>query len=254
MISLQGKLALVTGASRGIGQACALRLADAGADVVVNYLTSQQAANDTAEEVRRRGRRAVVVKADVAEPEDVAQMLEFVARRFERLDVLVSNAATGGFRPLVDSTPQHFAAAMNANVRALITLVQQALPLLRKAEGRGKVVAMSSHGSHLALPHYGLIGASKAALESLVRHLALEIGPLGVNVNVVLAGLVDTDSTRHVPDAAAVFANARKKLMTGDRTLTAVDVADAVVFLSSSLSDLVQGQTLVVDGGEGIHG
>jgi len=253
MISLAGKVALVTGASRGIGRACALRLAEAGADVVVNYLTSQRAAAETAERIRALGRRAAIVKADVAEPDDVEQMIAFIGERFERLDILVSNAATGGFRALAQSTPTHFAATMNANARALITLVQQAMPLLKRPERRAKVIALSSHGSHLALPHYGLIGASKAALESLTRHFALELGDSGINFNVVLAGLVATDSTRQVPDADAVFRRAREKTMVGDRRLTADDVADGVIFLASSLSDLVQGQTLVVDGGEGIH-
>jgi enoyl-[acyl-carrier protein] reductase III len=253
MIDLRGKVALVTGSSRGIGQACAVRLAEAGADIVVNFVTSEKAANETASRVRALGRTAVVVKADVSEPDDVAQMLDFVRDRLGRLDVLVSNAATGGFRDLASSTPAHFTATMNANVRALISLVQGALPLLRRDEGRAKVIALSSHGATHALPHYGLIGSSKAALEALVRHLALELGSVGINFNVVRAGLVPTDSTRHVPNAEAVFRHAQSKLMTGERRLTVADVADAVLFLASPLSDLVQGQTLVVDGGEGIH-
>jgi enoyl-[acyl-carrier protein] reductase III len=253
MISLNGKVALVTGGSRGIGRACALRLAEAGADVIVNYLTSEKAAADVAEQIRALGRTAAIVKADVSEPDDVQQMLDFVRERFRRLDVLVSNAATGGFRSLAESTPAHFSSTMNANVRALLTLTQAALPLLRRTEGRAKVVALSSHGSDHALPHYGLIGASKAALESLTRHLALEFGPQGINFNVVRAGLVETDSTRSVPNAETVFRHAHAKTMIGARHLMANDVADAVLYLSSSLSDLVQGQTLVVDGGEGIH-
>ncbi|MBA4017500.1 MAG: 1-cyclohexenylcarbonyl CoA reductase [Pirellula sp.] len=253
MISLAGKVALVTGGSRGIGRACALRLAEAGADVIVNFVTSEKAATDVAEQIRALGRMSAIVKADVSEPDDVRLMLDFVGKQFRQLDVLVSNAATGGFRSLEKSTPNHFAATMNANVRALVTLMQEAAPLLRRTEGRAKVTALSSHGATFALPHYGLIGASKAALESLVRHLALEYGQQGINVNVVRAGLVDTDSTRNVPNAEAVFQHAQAKLMVGERRLTAADVADAVLYLSSSLSDLVQGQTLVVDGGEGIH-
>jgi enoyl-[acyl-carrier protein] reductase III len=252
MIDLHGQTALVTGASRGIGRACALRLAEAGADVVVNYVSSQTAAKETAEQVQSLGRRAAIVKADVSESEDVAAMLEFVREKFGRLDVLVSNAATGGFRPVIESTPVHFEATMNANVRATLALAQAALPMLKRTEGRAKLIAMSSHGSHLALPHYGLIGASKAALEALVRHLALELGPLGVNCNVVLAGLIETDSTRRVPNSAQIFAGAQAKRMTGSRTLTAADVADVVLFLASPLSDLIQGQTITVDGGEAL--
>lgn len=254
MISLTGRVALVTGASRGIGRACALRLAEAGADVVVNYLTSESAATEVAREIQQLGRQAAVVKADVSEPEDVSAMIDFVRERYRQLDILISNAASGGFRPVIDATPRHFEAAMRTNVQALLFLLQAARPLLAASDRRGKVVALSSHGSHLALPAYGLIGASKAALESLVRHLALELGDTGVNVNVVLAGLVETDSTRKLPNAAEIFAEASHRMLVGDRPLTARDVADTVVFLSSPLSDLIQGQTIVVDGGAAIRG
>src|SRR6476619_4144417 len=130
MIDLSGNVALITGASRGIGRATALRLAEAGADVIVNYVTSQSAANEVAREIQQQGRRAATVKADVSEPDDVAAMLEFVRERFGRLDVLVSNAASGGFRQLMDATPKHFENAMNTNVRALLLLVQAARPPL----------------------------------------------------------------------------------------------------------------------------
>ena len=127
------------------------------------------------------------------------------------------------------------------------------LALLERLEGRAKVVALSSHGSRMALPMYGLIGASKAALESLVRHLTLEIGDRGINLNIVMAGLVETDSTRHIPHSREIFAARAEKTMTGNRMLESSDVADAVLYLSSPLSDLVQGATLIVDGGAAIH-
>ncbi len=254
VIDLSGKVALVTGASRGIGRACAVRLAEAGADVIVNYVTSQTQAQEVAQEIQRLGRRAATVKADISEYEDVGAMIEFIHKKFERLDVLISNAASGGFRSLLDANARHFEATMNTNVRALLNLAQAALPLLKQTNGRSKIVALSSHGSWRALPAYGLIGASKAALESLVRHLAMELGPHGINVNTVLAGLVETDATRNIPNAEAMFEVVRQKRMVGERTLTAEDVADAVIFLASSRSDLIQGQTLVVDGGEGIRG
>lgn len=251
MTDLGGRVCLVTGASRGIGRACALRLARAGADVAVNYLTSQAAAREVAEEIRQLGGQAAAVKADVSEPDDVQAMIEFLGERFGRLDVLVSNVATGGFRSLADTMPQHVQAAMATNVVPLLTLTQAALPLFEMAEGRAKVVAMSSHGSHRALYAYGTIGTSKAALESLVRHMALEFGDR-INFNVVLAGLVATDSTRSVPEEA--FDMARAAMMTGGRDLTAEDVAETVLFLSSAASDLIQGQTIVVDGGAGLRG
>jgi enoyl-[acyl-carrier protein] reductase III len=253
MIDLSDKVALITGSSRGIGRACALRLAQAGADVVVNYVTSASDAQRVVEEIQQLGRTAVAVKADVSEQDDVQEMMEFVERTFGRLDILVSNAATGGFRWLMTANAKHFEAAMNTNVRALMYLVQSSYKLLEKSPGRAKVVALSSHGSHMALPMYGLIGASKAALESMVRHLTLEIGDRGINLNVVNAGLVETDSTRRIPNSQEIFSQRRHKAMTGDRMLTPEDVADAVLYLCSPLSDMVQGTTLTVDAGAAIH-
>ena len=253
MIDLTGRVALVTGSSRGIGRACALRLAEAGADIVINYVTSQAAANEVAEEIRDMGRRVAVVKADVSEADDVSAMIEFVDHTFGRLDILVSSAASGGFRPLLASTERNFEATMKTNVLAMIQLVQASVKLLEKAEGRGKVVAISSHGSHMALPFYGMIGGSKAALESFARHFALELGERNINVNIVKAGLVPTDSTKNLPYSEQMFEARKYRSMTGERHLEASDVADAVLYLASPLSDMVQGETLIVDGGAAVH-
>lgn len=253
MIDLRGRTALVTGASRGIGRACALRLAEAGADVIVNFLTSRTAAETAAAEIRSMGRRAAVVKADVSEPEDVAELFGFVAREFGKLDILVSNAAGGGFRPLLSSTPAHFEAAMNTNVRALLSLVQCALPMLKSQTARSKVIAISSHGSRVAIPDYGLIGASKAAIESMMRQFALEAGRAGINFNVVLSGLVPTAAVQGMPEYDKIAEHARNRSLAGTGSLRAEEVANAVLFLSSSLSDSIQGQTLVVDAGVSIH-
>ena len=255
MIDLSGTVALVTGGSRGIGRACALRLAEAGSDLVINYFVNRQAAMSVADEISDMGRRVLVVKGDVSEQDDVRSMMEAVKEHFGTLDILLSNAATGGFRPLLAATARNFEAAYNTNVLALLYLVQAALPLMQRKEGerRSKVITLSSHGSDVALPFYGLIGSSKAALESLVRHLTLEIGDRGININVVKSGLVDTDSTRKLPGAEAIFEGRKDRAMMGQRMLCAADVADAVLFLSSPLSDLVQGEVLTVDGGAAIH-
>jgi len=254
MIDLSGQVALVTGASRGIGRACAVRLAEAGADIVVNYVTSQSAALEVAGAIADLGRRVAVVRADVSEGEDVASLVEFIDRTFGRLDILVSNAATGGFRPLVTTTARNFEATMRTNVLALVHLVQASVKLLSRDEGRAKVIAISSHGSQLALPMYGIIGGSKAALESLVRHFALELGGQGINFNVVKSGLVETDSTRRIPYLAEMVEATKKyRNMTGARTLTAEDVANAVLFLASPLADMVQGETLTIDCGAAVR-
>jgi enoyl-[acyl-carrier protein] reductase III len=253
MIDLTGRVALITGSSRGIGRACALRLAEAGADIVVNYVSSKTAAMAVAAEIQSLGRTAAVVRADVSQRDDVESMMEFVKLELGALDILVSNAATGGFRPLLATNDQNFDAAMQINVRPVIYLVQAAMPMLEDSEFRAKVIAVSSHGAVIALPMYGMIGSSKAALEATMRHFALELGDRGINFNTVRAGLVETDSTRRLPNADAIFAGRIQKSMTGDRFLTDRDVADAVLYLASPLSDLVQGETLVVDGGAAIH-
>lgn len=253
MIDLSGKVALVTGSSRGIGKACALRLADAGADIIINYVTSRTAAMEAATEVIQRGRQAYVVKADAGEEEDVQSLMDFVTENIGQLDIIVSNAATGGFRPLLESKSNHFQSTMRINVLSLVHLVRYALPLLEKSAGRGKVVALSSHGSHLALPNYGLIGGSKAALESLIRHLTLEIGDKGINLNVVKAGVVETASTTKAAFDNDMLNRRHEKMMMGGRDLMADDVANVVTFLASPLSDLIQGETITVDGGAAVH-
>lgn len=248
--ALIGKVALVTGASQGIGRACALRLAEAGADIVVNYLMSRDAAEEVAETIRGMGRQVALVRADITSEEDIGEMVAFVGRELGRIDILVSNVAIGGFRSLMDTTPQHFHNAMTANALALVTLVQTSAPWMTKGDARSKIVAVSSHGSDRALDHYGAIGASKAALEAIVRHLALEVGDR-INANVVLAGLIRTNSTRAIPDVA--FERARSSMMVGGRELAPEDVAKVVHFLCSPESDLIQGQTIVVDGGASLR-
>ncbi len=149
---------------------------------------------------------------------------------------------------------------MKTNVQALMLLTQAAFPLMQRTAGsaeaavRRKIIALSSHGSHRALPAYGLIGASKAAIESLSRHLAMELGNEGINVNVVLAGLVASDSTRNLPESQQIFDAIAKRRLVSGRELLATDVANAVLYLASPLSDLVQGQVLTIDGGEALHG
>ncbi len=249
----KGKVALVTGASRGIGRACAIRLAEAGCDVVINYLTSASLAREVAEEVQSLGRRAAIIKADVSEAEDIESMIEFVGDRFGGLDILVSNVATGAFRPLLGTTTQQFNTVMGTNVMALLHLVQKARPLLQNSSDRAKVVALSSHGADRALSHYGLIGASKAALEALIRHLAAEMGDR-INLNVVQAGLVETDSTRPLDQDGEIFRRHTQSMMVGDRPLQVADIANAVLFLCSPQSDLIQAHTLVIDGGAGLRG
>lgn len=254
---LSGKHALVTGASRGIGRAIALELAKRGASVAVNFLNSQEKAISVANLITQvqscEDADVMLIKADVSRQDDVLAMVEEVDSRFGGLDIVVSNAAAGGFRDLAELTPINFEAVLKNNAAPIIWLAQAASGALSRSSGHGKVVAVSSHGSQWTVPHYGAIGASKAALESLVRHLALEYGDQGINFNCVLPGVIATDAVASMPGVDEVIQAATDRMMVGDRILQSEDVASVVAFLSSPSSDLIQGQTVVVDGGVSIR-
>jgi enoyl-[acyl-carrier protein] reductase III len=206
-----------------------------------------------AEEVSRMGRRAVVIKADISEADDVESLMGVVTGEFGRLDVLISNAAGGGFTSLLEASLSQFDYAMRINVQALMLLAQHALPLFEKtALPRAKLVSVSSLGGTRALPHYGLIGAAKGAVESMTRHLALELGPRGVNVNCVCAGLVMTGALSSHPERESIVAAHRKRSLAGDDGITPEDVADLILFLCGPAADKIQGQTMVIDAGTSI--
>jgi len=250
MFDLQGKVALVTGGSRGIGRAIAIRLAQYGADVVVNYVRHKNDAAETAAAVEKLGHRCLMVKANVASNEDVQNMFGTIKEEFGKLDILVSNAASGVLKPAMELTERHWNWAMDINARALLTLVQNGVPLMEKG---ARVIAVSSLGSVRAIENYTTVGASKAALESLVRHLAVELGRDGINVNTISAGAVDTDALKHFPNRDQILNAAMERTPLG-RLTTPEDVADVALFLCSGLSSMIQGQIITVDGGYAIRG
>jgi enoyl-[acyl-carrier protein] reductase III len=247
---LDGKVALVTGAARGIGRAVAVKLAAAGCDVVANYYNSHDEAETLCAQIRGLGRRAVAIKASVGLPDSVDELFVELRRHFDRLDIVVSNAATGVLRPATEMTLKHWRWCMETNALALNLLAQRALPIM-PADGR--IIAMSSLGAQRAMPAYGFIGASKAALESLVRTLAQELGPRGIRVNAVSAGVVDTDALQHFPNRAELLASFAHRTPAGP-VLTPEDVAGAVYLLCLPEAGMVNGHTLFVDGGFAISG
>jgi enoyl-[acyl-carrier protein] reductase III len=250
MLNLRGKTALVTGGSRGIGRAIALRLAEHGADIVVNYVRHRSDAEETAAAVERHGVRCLVIKANVAEEEDVRAMFEQIRVTYQRLDILVSNAASGVLKPVLELTQRHWDWAMDINARAMLTLTQQAMPLMGAG---GRVLAISSLGAVRAVPNYTVVGASKAALESLVRHLAVELGPRGITVNTISAGVVDTDALKKFPNRDEIIRQSLERTPLG-RLTTPEDVADLALFLCSEGAAMIHGQVLVVDGGYAVQG
>ncbi len=247
---LSGKVALVTGAARGIGRACAVKLAAAGCDIIANYYNSHEEAQALCEQVQAMGRRAMAVQASVGVPDSVTEMFETIRTEFDRIDIVISNAASGVLKPNMDMTLKHFRWCMETNAFAVNLLAQHAAPLM--TEG-GRIVAMSSLGAQRAMPHYGFIGASKAALESLVRSLAQELGPRGIRVNTVSAGVVDTDALSHFPNREQVLAEFAERTPAGP-SLKPENVADAVYLLCLPEAAWINGHTLIVDGGFAISG
>jgi enoyl-[acyl-carrier protein] reductase III len=248
--ALQGKVALITGAARGIGRAIARKLASAGCDVVVNYYNSAEEAEALCKDIAALGRRAVAVQASVGIPDSVDELFDTIGKEFDRLDIVVSNAASGVLKPVMDMGLKHWRWCLETNALALNLLAQHAVPMMRDG---GRIIAMSSLGSQRAMPHYGFIGASKAALEALVRALAQELGPRGIRVNTVSAGVVDTDALSHFPNREEVLANYAARSPAGP-TLTPEDVANAVYLLCLPEAAMINGHTLVVDGGFAISG
>jgi enoyl-[acyl-carrier protein] reductase III len=247
---LAGKVAFVTGASRGIGRAIARKLASAGCDVALVYHNSHEEAEAVCGAIRGQGRKALAIQADVSDPESLAEAFATFRQQFNRVDFVVSNAAIGVLKPALELTLKHWRRCSETNALALNFLAQQATPLM--TEG-GCILAISSLGSTRAIPHYAFIGASKAALESLARSLAQELGPRGIRVNVVSAGVVDTDALKYFPNREQLLAEYARRTPAGP-TLTPEDVAGAVYLLCLPEAAMITGHTLIVDGGYCISG
>lgn len=247
---LQGQVALVTGGARGIGRAIAKKLAAAGADVAVNYYNSHEEAEALCAELRALGRRAIAIQGSVGVPDSVDEMFDTLRSHFDRLDIVVSNAASGVLKPVLEMGLKHWRWCVETNALAVNLLAQHAVPMMK---GGGRIIAMSSLGAQRAMPGYGFIGASKAALEALVRALAQELGPRGIRVNTVSAGVVDTDALAYFPNREQLLENFAQRTPAGP-VLTPDDVAGAVYLLCLPEAAMITGHTLVVDGGFCISG
>jgi enoyl-[acyl-carrier protein] reductase III len=231
----------ISGGTRGIGKAIALRFArDGAANVAIGYLRNDRAAEETAEELRAAGAEPVLVRGNVSSD----RVLEQVAA-LGPLDALVHNAATGVIRQALDTEPKHWDWTLTANARALLDLARVAAPEMPSGS---TIVGVSSLGSTRVLENYTLVGTSKAALESLVRYLAVELAPKGIRVNAVSAGVVETGALEHFPNREQMLEAGRTGTPAG-RLVTPDDVANAVAFLCSAEADMIRGHTLIVDGG-----
>ena len=208
--------------------------------MAIGYLRNDRAAEETAAELRAAGAEPVLVRGNVTSE----RVLEEVAA-LGPLGVLVHNAATGVIRPALETEPKHWEWTLTANARALLDLARATVPQMRAGSS---IVGISSLGAQRVLDNYALVGTSKAALESLVRYLAVELAPSGIRVNGVSAGLVETDALRHFPNREEMLEHSASRTPVG-RLVEPEDVADAVEFLCSPGAKMVYGQTLIVDGG-----
>lgn len=242
-----GKIALITGASRGIGRCLALKLATEGATVVVTYRTNADLAKEVVERAQGLGGDGMAVQADVENPEDIVRLFDAIAEEYGRLDFFINNAAAAAFKKVMDLKTHHLDRSYATNVRPFVLGAQEAVKLMDRG---GRIVAVSSYGSMRGFATYAALGSYKAAVESFIRYMAVEFGGYGINVNGVNGGLIDSDSLDYfytIPGMAPM-----QSVVDGiplGRPGTVDDMANSIEFLLSEKSGYITGQTLIVDGG-----
>jgi enoyl-[acyl-carrier protein] reductase III len=244
--NLSGKIALVTGGSRGIGKSIASELGRRGATVIINYLKNHEAAKTTVEELKLQGIKTTRIKAHVGEESAIDSLVSKIEKQFGQLDILVNNAASGVMRPTTELSVKHWDWTMNINARGPWMLSVAASRLMPDG---GRIINISSPGSTWVLPAYFAVGVSKAAIEAVTRYLAVELGPKGIAVNTVSPGFVMTEALNAFPDQLGIRDIASRPTPAG-RTITPEDVSNVVAMLCSSDAEMIRGQVIVVDGGE----
>lgn len=244
-VERERKVALVTGASRGIGRAIAVELAGLGYDIVINYLRNSEAAEETLRLVEAQGGRGWLAPANIGEPAEIKELFEEV-RQHQPLEVVIHNAALGTFKPLLEIRPNQLELAFQVNVFALLWLAKEAFPLM--AGRGGKLITLTSTGSDHVIPNYGIVGPSKAALEAMMRYLAVELKPHGINVNAVSGGFIDTDALKAFPDWEQMAAAAIARTPAG-RLGQPADLARVVGMLANDKAGWICGQVILADGG-----
>jgi enoyl-[acyl-carrier protein] reductase III len=243
------QLVLVTGSGRGIGKAIALYFAEQGADVVVNYLRNEKSALEVVDQIVEMGRRSMAVQANIGKTEHILRLFNEISERFGYLDIFISNAASGFNRPAMQQKEMGWDWTFNVNAKGFLFCCQQAVPLINK-RGGGRIVAISSPGSQLVLPDYASVGPSKAALESVMRYLAVELAAEKINVNAISPGIVETDALKHFAALGDTQLIPRIISATPNgRLVTPADIAKVTAFLCSSDADMITGQVITVDGG-----
>ncbi len=251
MGALTGQVAVVTGGSRGIGRGIALRLAAEGADCALTYRNNADQARAAVAEIEALGRRALAVPLELAEPAEVGPAFERIAERFHHIDILVASAAATAFRPVLEQKPHNVRRTLAISLESFVAAVQSAVALMREA---GRIIVVSGIDSFQGMQGHGVLGAAKAGMESLVRTLALELGPRGITVNGVNPGFVETYSSRYYVEQGLGrdYREAMATLVAATpvrRLGTVEDVAGLVTYLASDAASFLTGQTIVLDGG-----
>ena len=242
---LKDKVAVVTGSSRGIGAATAIKLAEEGADVVINYNSDEESAQKTAEKVREFGRKALVIQGNVAEMDDAKNLIKSTIKEFDRIDILVNNAGITKDGLLLRMKEKDFGDVIDVNLKGTFNCTKQAIRYMMKQRS-GKIVNLSSVVGLMGNAGQANYSASKAGIVGFTKSVAREVSKRGINVNAVAPGYINTDMTEELP--AKVKEDMLKNIPL-DRFGEVEDVANVIMFLVSPLANYVNGQTINIDGG-----
>ncbi|HQR31492.1 MAG TPA: glucose 1-dehydrogenase [Blastocatellia bacterium] len=245
---LNNKIALVTGSSQGIGRAIAVRFAQEGADVVINYNRGAKGAEEALAEIEAAGRRGLIVQADLGKVSDIQRLVNTAVEHFGRLDVLVNNAGLETHAPFWDVTEDDYDKVLNVNLKGVFFASQEFVRHLRQTERPGKIVNISSVHEELPFPNFTAYCASKGGVKMMTRNLAVELGALGINVNNIAPGAIETPINTKLLNDPAKLGALLSQVPLGRLGQTA-DVASVAVFLASEDANYVTGSTYYVDGG-----